>query len=301
MIRFALFWACMLVFIASANSQNAANPFELKHRLPKDVLAAARTVGPGTSSNPFDVKPHRAPGAAKALAENATESFRPSSFLPRSGDHLSNYALFWIMLGMFVVLTASVAANRKVVGKAWRGFLTDNGLAVAQREASGFVGITPYFLLYGSFMLNAGMFMFLLVRVFRRETFNNLPFLLLCFGVASVIFLSKHLILSLTGWLFPVEKEVRRYNFLVILFNCVLGLFLVPFNFLLAFSNDYSYFWVFWTLGLVGVFYLYRTYRSGSISTKFLGDNHFHFFLYLCTVEIAPVLLLVKLAMIQMK
>jgi len=297
MIRFALFWACMLLFLASANSQNAANPFEMKHRLPKESVAA---VGSVASANPFDVKPHRVPGVAKALTENAPESFRPSAFLPRSGDHLSNYALFWIMLVMFMVLTAAVAANRKVVGKAWRGFLNDNGLAVAQREASGFVDITPYFLLYGNFILNAGMFMFLLVRVFRRETFNNLPFLLLCFAVAAVIFLSKHFILSIAGWLFPVEKEVRRYNFLVVLFNCVLGLFLVPFNFLLAFSSNYSYFWVFWTLGLVAVFYLYRSYRSGGISSKFLADNHFHFLLYLCTVEIAPVLLLVKLAMIQM-
>lgn len=222
---------------------------------------------------------------------------------------------------MFAFLTFCVAANRKVVGTAWRGFLTDNGLAVAHWEASGFVGLAPYFLLYASFLLNAGMFIFLLVRVYRREVFNNWLFLLICMLAAAGIFLSKHIILSIAGWLFPVEKEVQRYNFLVVLFNCVLGLFLVPFNFLLAFSTaplffkkisiapqffteistTYKNFLPFWTLGLVAIFYVYRALRSASMSSKFLADNQFHFLLYLCAVEIAPVLLLIKLALIQAK
>lgn len=296
---------CVLLlffFIAAfkpAEGQDAANPFELKHRLPKTAMAVAGKAIVAT--NPFDVKPHSAPGASKALAENTTQPFRPSSYLPRHGDTLPDMALFWILSGMFAFLTFCVAANRKVVGKAWRGFLSDNGLAVAHREASGFVGLAPYFLLYVSFLLNAGMFIFLLVRVYRREVFNNWLFLLICLLAAAVIFLSKHVLLNLAGWLFPVEKETQRYNFLVVIFNCVLGLFLLPFNFLLAFSAEGKPFLAFWTLGLVAIFYVYRGIRSAVISSKFLADNQFHFLLYLCAVEIAPVLLLVKLALIQAK
>lgn len=296
-------------FFVLAQGQDAKNPFELKHRLAS--ISAPDGIS-ASASNPFDVKPHRQPGAAVALAENTTEEFRPSSLLPRHGNSLPNAALFWTLAGMFAFLTFCVATNRKVVGKAWRGFLSDNGLAVAQREASGFVGLTPYFLLYGSFLLNAGMFMFLLVRLFRPESFNNWLFLLICILAAGVIFLSKHILLNITSWLFPVGKEVQRYNFLIVIFNCVLGLFLLPFNFLLAFSStpkdfdivsadEYRSLLAFWTLGLVTIFYVYRAVRSAGISSKFLADNKFHFLLYLCAVEIAPVLLLVKLAMIQAK
>jgi hypothetical protein len=310
MIRLALFLAIFTsIGIPPAGSQDLANPFDLKHRLPKTVAAVAG--GATLPANPFDVKPHRAPGISKALAENTTKPFRPSSFLPRGSDTLPDVALFWVLAGMFAFLTLCVAANRKVVGTAWRGFLNDNGLAVAHREASGFVGLTPYFLLYVSFLLNAGMFMFLLVRVYRRDAFNNWLFLLICMVAAFGIFLSKHILLSIAGWLFPVGKEIQRYNFLVVLFNCVLGLFLVPFNFLLAFSTaprffteistTYKNFLPFWTLGLVAIFYVYRGIRSASISAKFLADNQFHFLLYLCAVEIAPVLLLIKLALIQAK
>jgi hypothetical protein len=280
-----------------ASSQDAANPFEMRHRLPK---IAATGTSSGFTANPFDVKPHRAPGAALALAENATEPFRPASFLPKNGPKVSTTAIFVLLMTIVVFLTFSITANRKVVERAWRGFLNDNGLAVAQREASGIVGITPYFLLYACFILNAAMFIFLVVQAFTKEAYNNWWFLLACLGIALVIFLSKHLLLNIAAWLFPVEKEVSRYNFLILIFNCVLGLFLVPLNFLLALSKEqYQDFWVFWTLGLVGIFYLHRAWRSGGIGTKILGDNLFHFLLYLCAVEIAPVLLLVKLAMIQ--
>lgn len=299
MIRFALILAIVTAVAAPLAGQDGANPFELKHRLPKTAMAASGGIAAPT--NPFDVKPHRAPGASKALAENTTQAFRPSSFLPRHGDTLPEMALFWVLSGMFAFLTFCVAANRKVVGKAWRGFLNDNGLAVAHREASGFVGLAPYFLLYGSFLLNAGMFLFLFARLYRREAFNNWVFMLICMVAAFVIFLSKHIFLNIAGWLFPVEKEVQRYNFLVVIFNCVLGLFLLPFNFLLAFSAEGKPFLAFWTLGLVLIFYLYRAIRSAGISSKFLADNQFHFLLYLCAVEIAPVLLLVKLALIQAK
>lgn len=301
MIRFVFTGLLLMRFVAWSSGQGSVNPFELKNRLPAETaLKSAAPAGSATPANPFDVTPHRPPGAAKILAENVTRPFRPSRLLPRYGDTLSNLTLFGILAVIFTLMTLSVAANRKSVSRAWRGFLNENGLTVAQREAAGFVGITPYLLLYGSFLLNAGMFMFLIMRIFRKESFNNLPFFFICMAAAAVIFLSKHLMLNATSWLFPVEKEVRRYNFLIIIFNCILGLFLMPFNFMLAFAQgDYKEFLVFWTLGLVVVFYIYRALRSSRIGTKFLADNQFHFLLYLCAVEIAPVLLVVKLAMIQ--
>jgi hypothetical protein len=321
MIRLVLILAFFTRMVIPAGGQDVSNPFELKPRLLKKTAAMASNAHAPALTSPFDVMPHRPPGASKALAENITKPFRPASILPRGGDTLPDAVLFSILAGIFAFLTFCVAANRKVVGTAWRGFLNDNGLTVAHREASGFVGLTPYFLLYACFLLNAGMFMFLLARVYRKETFNNWLFLLICMLSAAAIFLSKHILLSIASWLFPVEKEVQRYNFLVVLFNCVLGLFLVPFNFLLAFSaapkreagnltgsdnlteiwNTYANFLPFWTLGLVAIFYVYRGIRSASISSKFLADNQFHFLLYLCAVEIAPVLLLIKLALIQAK
>ena len=299
MFRFMLSGLLLTCFCAIGHGQNATNPFELLHRLPREVLAAEGiTLIP---TNPFDVIAHRAPVASADLAENKTEAFKPFAVLPRGGG-LSGTVLAVMLLAAFAFLTFSVASNRTAVGKAWAGFLHDNGFSVAQREASGFVGTTPYYLLYGNFLFNAGIFIFLVTRVFQRDTFNNLPFLLICLAGAAGAFLSKHLMLTVMRTLFPIESEVRKYNFLIIIFNCVLGLFLVPFNLLIAFSakqGSQQLLLVSWMLGLVAIFYAYRSLRASAIGAKYLTISPFHFLLYFCTVEIAPLLLLVKLALMQ--
>jgi hypothetical protein len=108
--------------------------------------------------------------------------------------------------------------------------------------------------------------------------------------------------LSIVGNLFSIETEVRKYNFLIVIFNCILGLFLVPFNLLIAFSakaGSQQLLLVSWMLGLVAIFYAYRSLRASGIGAKFLTQSPIHFLLYFCAVEIAPVLLLVKLALMQ--
>lgn len=299
MFRKLSFVLVFVSFCAVAHGQNAANPFELLHRLSKEVLAAEGISLP--PANPFDVMAHHPPIASESLGENNTDAFNPFAVLPR-GSGLSGSVLAAILLTAFAFLTFSVASNRNAVGKAWAGFLHDNGFSVAQREASGYVGTTPYYLLYGNFLFNAGIFVFLVTRVFQREAFNNFLFLLICLGGAAAAFLSKHLMLRIMRALFPVDAEVRKYNFLIIIFNCVLGLFLVPFNLFIAFSakaGSQQLLLVSWMLGLVAIFYAYRSLRASSIGLKFLTQSPFHFLLYFCTVEIAPVLLLVKLALMQ--
>lgn len=299
MFRRMLFLAGLMLFCATSKGQNSTNPFELLHRLPKEVLAAEGIVL--APANPFDVVPHRAPVATTALAENETTAFNPFAILPQGGG-LSGGVMAAFLLTAFAFLTFSVASNRSAVGKAWGGFLSDNGFSVAQREASGFVGNTPYYLLYGNFLFNAGIFIFLVTRVFYQEKFNNLSFLLICLTGAAAAFLSKHLMIGIMRVLFPIESDLRKYNFLIIIFNCVLGLFLVPFNLLIAFSAKgglQQLLLVSWMLGLVAIFYAYRSLRASAIGAKFLTQNPFHFLLYLCAVEIAPVLLLIKFGMMQ--
>lgn len=282
----------------------SVNPFELRHRLPRQVLPADSLLVenlPADERNPFDLVQHRPPGMVKTLLEDVAEPFEPATLLPH-GDTLPKQGVFWVLTILLGLLSVSIASNRTAVDRAWRGFLNDNGLTVAQREASGLVGNTPYIFLYANFLLNAAVFIFLLTRVFAGGEYNNARFLLLCLGIACALFLVKHLFVGLLGNLYPVGAEVRRYSFLIMLFNCVLGLFLLPFNVLLAFAGDgelIKQFIAFWMLGLVAIFYAYRSWRSSTIARKFLIADQFHFLLYLCTVEIAPVIVLVKVALQQ--
>lgn len=301
----ALLFFCSFLPLATAvwGQTPALNPFEITSRLPKSLQAAAAAAlnSPGETadslSNPFNLVAHRHPGAARGMSESMELSFRPLEVLPK-GDELSDRFVFWLLVLLVSFLSLAIASKRGVVVKAWRGFLNDNALSIAQKEAAGFIGSTPYYLLYASFLLNAGAFIFLIARHFNPQTFNNLGFLAIAMVLACALFLSKHLFLIVLEWLYPVGKPARRYNFLIIIFNCVLGLFLIPFNFLIAFARGYGDFMVYWTLALAGIFYLYRSVRAAAIGQKFLSGNLFHFLLYLCAVEIAPVAILVKLALL---
>lgn len=181
------FWVFLWLWAGPLWGQSttaAVNPFELKARLA--VLQAAG-AGADTLSNPFDVVPHRVPGASAVLADNQTPEFRPLSVLPR-GKGMTHHVMLSVLVVLLTFLAFSVAYNRTVVIKAWRGFLSDNALGMIQREAAGFTGSTPYYLLYTSFLLNAGVFTFLVIHFFRKDTFYNLGFLLLCVGGGGACF-----------------------------------------------------------------------------------------------------------------
>ncbi len=299
----SLIFFCLLAASLAAQTPGL-NPFDIIGRLPKNLQTAAveaynkpAVLSDTIGANPFDMAPHISPGAAPGIGASMGSSFQPLEVLP-TGDALSDIFVFWMLVVLLVFLSFAIAAKRNIVVKAWRGFINENALTIAQKEASGFIGSTPYYLLYGSFLLNAGAFIFLIARHFDQKTFNNPGFLIVCMLLSGSLFLAKHLFLSIVAWLYPVNKQLNRYNFLIIIFNCVLGLFLVPFNFLIAFVKDYGDFMVYWTLALAGIFYLYRSLRAAAIGQKYLRSHLFHFLLYLCTVEIAPVAILIKLAML---
>ncbi|MEQ1744081.1 MAG: DUF4271 domain-containing protein [Saprospiraceae bacterium] len=295
-----LLWVLLACSLSSSVAgQHSANPFEIMQRLPASLRGKTvlPTASPDVAFNPFNIVPHAVPGAAASGSSATASAFLSMEALP-TGDDMSDTAVFWYLVALLAFLSVAIAAKRTIVGKVWRGFLNDNALTIAQKESAGLIGSTPYYLLYANFLLNAGTFMFLIARHFAPKHFNNPGFLFLCIVLAVGLILSKHVLMNMLGWLFPVATEVRRYNFLILVFNCVLGLFLVPFNFLIAFARIYGDFMVFWTLALAGIFYVYRALRATAIGSKFLSGNLFHFFLYLCTVEIAPAVLLVKLALL---
>ncbi len=299
MVRWGLLISAFaLLFFGLQAQPGARNPFDIEARLPHSLRVVPSSPAFDALENPFNIVPHRRPEVGLSSVEAVTVLPAAESFSHYSawGPPLTERQIFWLLVLLLTFLAFVAASKRDVVFKAWRAFLSDNALNVALREASGGAGSRPYYLLYASFLLNAGVFLFLLARHFAPEVYNRLSFFLICLSLTPILFIGKHLILSFLGRIFPIRAEMHRYSFLIVLFNCVLGLFLLPFNFLLAQQRPYSGFLVFWLVALAVIFYLYRYLRAGAIAVKFLRQHLFHFLLYLCSVEIAPILVFLKLA-----
>lgn len=110
------------------------------------------------------------------------------------------------------------------------------------------------------------------------------------------IYMARFLFLKFTGWAFDIQETMSHYSFNIFLVNKVLGIILLPFNFILAFGQGT---WVqvalFISLIIIAILLANRYIRSGNTFRYFLTYSKLHFFLYLCASEILPLVLLIKL------
>lgn len=135
--------------------------------------------------------------------------------------------------------------------------------------------------------------------VIRNKEWLDYPFWHIVFfgaGLLTIVYFGKFLFLRFSGWVFNSREAAVNYTFTVFLVNKVLGVLLVPFLFLMAFTRP-EFKEVAYTIsvGLVILLLLYRYLVSFATIRNTLKVNALHFFLYLCAVEILPLLLLYKL------
>lgn len=123
-----------------------------------------------------------------------------------------------------------------------------------------------------------------------------------CMGILTVIYLVKFISLRITGWIFNVSHATDTYIFIVFMVNKVIGIFLLPMLVLLAFTGPPLYTIAMnLSFAMLIVFLGYRFIISYRPIRNEIKVNRFHFFLYLCAFEIAPLLLIYKVLLIFVK
>src|SRR5579875_1107800 len=154
----------------------------------------------------------------------------------------------------------------------------------------------PSLLLTIFFGLSIGMFLALLFQYFGLGTqFNFWILFFYCVIGLAVIYAVKYLSLKLLGWIFQVSEAIDNYIFIVFTTNKIIGIFLLPFLLMLAFS--YGYFHqaaLSLSLVVIGGLLVYRFFLSYITIQKQVHISFFHFLLYLCAFEIVPLLLINK-------
>jgi hypothetical protein len=154
----------------------------------------------------------------------------------------------------------------------------------------------PSLLLNFFFVITGGLYVDLLLHHYGMTPIENFWLLMLyCSLGLAIVYFIKFIGLKVTGWLFNLTPVADSYIFVVFIINKVIGIFLLPFLVLLTFMDGNAY-----TIAMmlswcgIGVLYIYRfllTYASIRNQVRF---NPFHFFLYLCAFEVAPLLLIYK-------
>ncbi len=220
----------------------------------------------------------------------------PEGFIPPSELLGSTHTLLFYLL---IVSIGIVLFVRQQNGKYFQTIYdsaTNFNLSNQLFREQEFRGIGMPILLLLNSVLCLGMALFLSLKNFSSLgsapttilLIGSILFLVLCFAFRY----STH---KLLNWILPVKQYVDVYLYNVFITYTMLGMICLPLVIIAAFSQVIL---VKVALGLVGVCVLlavlYRIYRGMKIGRDTILANKFHFFLYLCTLEIIPLLFLVK-------
>ncbi len=207
----------------------------------------------------------------------------------------SKDALFYLLLGILFYFALIRVFFEKYFDNLLMLFFR---VSIRQQQIREQVLQTPLpsLLLNILFVISGGLYATWLVRYYHFA--GNINFWILfinCMGALGLIYLGKFLLLKFCGWVFNISRATDIYIFVVFLVNKMMGIFLLPFLILLFFSGKTAGdIFVTISLSMVVIFFIYRVIASFRPIRNEIKLTPFHFFLYLCAFEIAPLLLIYK-------
>ena len=287
---FPLCW--ILVLSASLPAQDTAqNPFELTDRLPAAQARAARAADTEDMGNPFDVYP-RAPIAE---LDGAPEVVGGPVVIELSVGARQDAGIIFVHLLLLLTLASLWVLFRNLLLQCVSATFNDNVMTQLYRRRSG-GQVGALWLCYLLFLLSGGFFLYLLTAFFGRYSGLCLwgSWLTFTLIVASAIGV-KFFVLGLLGRVYPLRKELSQYAFALMVFSILTGLLLVPINLLVSYAPEpFRPYFVYGGLGLLVLVYLLHLLRGLFIANYYVGRRPLHFLLYICTIEIAPLLVIYR-------
>jgi len=192
------------------------------------------------------------------------------------------YAVAKIYLGALLQDTFSSTLRYNFA----EGMFKDNSVLQRQRDN---VLYTFYFFSLAFFL------MFLSEKYTLHPLQLSGPRLLIFYFIfLACLFFGKMILLNITGHIFFSRSLFREYLYTGYSYNKLMGILFLPLNFVLVFTsgtlNEYIIYLSLFTLIMLLIVKILR----GVIFSMEKGVFSFYLFLYLCALEIVPILLLYK-------
>lgn len=298
-----------IIFSFEGLISQETNPFDIKSRLndkhvqkvkPQQDTTKIKVVKSEDSVftntvNPFDIDRDK----IDSLGENIPVKSRSIktdisiNYLKKVFSGNSSGFLVWIVLLILVLIAIVVSMNRDSILKIVRSTWFNNMMNLLYRNFNN-KDLVLYIILYFNFIFNLALLIYLNLE--SRYEMNGFMLFMYILLLLSMVYLVKHISVMLFSNVFSSLKDVRFYNFSIVVFNVNLGLALIPVNLFAAFSPDIIG-TVFLKIGLflLATFYIFRILRGFLSTYNYFVISIFHFFMYLCAFEILPLLLILKL------
>ncbi len=238
------------------------------------------------------------------------DSLSDSFFSPLTGDvmhkvseisdqanlFISGHHPAWYFILLFLLFT-SVAVSQIYFGGLLRGsfqaavrypvvvgMFNDNSLVQRQKDI----------ILYTIYFLSIGFFIYIIENRFSLFPFQLTGFFLFIGNIAFlvILFFARIFVLKLTAHVFNQNRLMDEYLYHSFSLNKLFGILFIPLDFLLVYTNNIVYeICLYFALMLIIVLFGMKAAKGLVFSIKKQVFS-FYLFLYLCALEIVPILLI---------
>ena len=165
----------------------------------------------------------------------------------------------------------------------------DQNLSFKKKElinkiSNSLLGIKSIEILYNFLFISN---LSILLTFFKNKNFELFVYYELL-GFVSIFFVVKIMLDFVIGRLFSVSELMKNYIWQKLVYHNSLGILLLLFNFLIAYSIFDGYYMTLISIYISLVFLLFSYCSIYFSMKKVIIKNWFYFILYLCTLEIIP-------------
>ena len=245
------------------------------------------------------VKEIPSPALKKLVEENRFLNSKgtPGSMTKSIKKKKDREVFFYLLTGLVFMLGITKTIYPRYFSNMFRVFF-NSSLRQSQLTDQLVQDKLPSLIFNIFFVIVLGMYFYLLMDYFNLEKQNaNWHLLWLCIAAVAVIYLVKYVILKFTGWISGYKQEADIYTFIVFLINKIIAVCLLPMVIVMAFAEyRIANISVLISLILIGTMLMMRFLRSYGLLQHRLKVSGFHFFLYIFSVEVLPILIIYKAA-----
>lgn len=209
-------------------------------------------------------------------------------------DYISFDGFTIIILLNIIIVTIAKTLNNSKFKQFLLIYLNNSFLKFSSNDNSFLSSFNS--LLNVNYIISISVYISILIS-YNLHGFNNnfeisIFFTTLLFIVAFIY--TKYLIEILIGWAFNIRKFVVSFNLQKNSFNKLIGIIMILLNSLAIYSFPNSVAFTKISIFLVISLYLVGLYKVIRLNDNLILSNMFYFILYLCTLEIVPILFFIN-------
>jgi hypothetical protein len=216
-------------------------------------------------------------------------------FHPRPVDPTNaNWWVAGVLFTCFTMLVILRVFDHRRLLQLFNGMLRQSSVSLLYREEYALTGRVSILLLI-NYLLVVPLFIWQVCQYMQLEVEGLAGFglTMLAFAVAYFV---KIVTTRILGLIFEMREAAAEYSYNILLFNKTTGLVLFPLVLLIAYAHQVPpHILIYTGLLILLIMLIYRLLRLILIGLSASNVSFFYIILYLCTLEILPFIVIIKL------